>query len=92
MDELCYYPKGVCSKKIDIKIDNDIVESVGFTGGCPGNLLGIGALVKGMDIKEVCEKLEGIKCGRKNTSCPDQLAKALMQYLESSKQEALTVE
>lgn len=75
-----YIPKGVCSRKIDIELDGDILKDVAFTGGCNGNLKGIGALVKGMSIDEVIARLEQIKCGFKNTSCPDQLAEALKEY------------
>lgn len=75
-----YTPIGVCSRQINIEVDDDgIVQSVEFIGGCNGNLKGIGALVKGMKVEEVIEKLENIKCGYKSTSCPDQLAKALKE-------------
>ncbi len=77
---ITYTPIGVCSKQINIEIDDDgIVQSVEFIGGCNGNLKGIGALVKGMKVEDVIEKLENIKCGYKSTSCPDQLAKALKE-------------
>ena len=72
-----YIPKGVCSNAIDINVNNGIIESVSFTGGCNGNLQGISSLVKGMKVEEAIERLKGIKCGFKSTSCPDQLAKAL---------------
>ena len=76
-----YAPKGVCSKKINFKIvDNKITEVI-FTGGCPGNLLGISTLVKGMEVQEAIKKLKGIKCGDKSTSCPDQLALALEELV-----------
>lgn len=74
-----YQPRGVCSSAIDIEVDNDIITSVKFTGGCNGNLKGISSLVAGMRVDDAIEKLSGITCGIKNTSCPDQLAKALMQ-------------
>lgn len=74
-----YQPRGVCSSAIDIEVDNDIISSVKFTGGCNGNLKGISSLVAGMRVDDAIEKLSGITCGMKNTSCPDQLAKALMQ-------------
>ncbi|MBQ8261322.1 MAG: TIGR03905 family TSCPD domain-containing protein [Lachnospiraceae bacterium] len=74
-----YQPRGVCSSAIDIEVDNDIITSVKFTGGCNGNLKGISSLVAGMRVDDAIEKLSGITCGMKNTSCPDQLAKALMQ-------------
>lgn len=75
-----YIPKGVCSRKIDIEVEGDILKDVSFTGGCNGNLKGIGALVKGMTLDEVISRLEEIKCGFKNTSCPAQLAEALKEY------------
>ncbi|MBE6845688.1 MAG: TIGR03905 family TSCPD domain-containing protein [Ruminococcus sp.] len=77
---MSYTPIGVCSKQINIEVDdNNIVQDVEFIGGCNGNLKGIGALVKGMTVEEVIEKLENITCGYKSTSCPDQLAKALKE-------------
>lgn len=73
-----YKTQGVCSQLINYDIDdNGRVRNVSFVGGCNGNLQGIGKLVEGMSADEVIERLEGIKCGFKNTSCPDQLAKAL---------------
>ncbi len=75
-----YKTKGVCSQSIDIEIENGIVQNVSFLGGCNGNLKGIGELVRGMKIEDVISKLENIKCGFKNTSCPAQLAEALKEY------------
>ncbi len=75
-----YTTSGVCSRSIDIEIENDTIKSVSFFGGCNGNLKGIGELVKDMPIDAVISKLENIKCGFKNTSCPAQLANALKQY------------
>ena len=72
-----YQPKGVCSTSIDIDLDNGIIQSVSFTGGCNGNLQGISKLVEGMDAKDAIQRLKGIRCGFKSTSCPDQLARAL---------------
>lgn len=74
---LTYKTQGVCSTEINIDIENDIIKSVEFVRGCQGNLAGISALVKGMKVSEAIEKLTGIQCGYKGTSCPDQLAKAL---------------
>ena len=74
---MTYKTKGVCSQRIDIEMDGDIVKSVSFYGGCHGNLQGIGKLVAGMKKDDVIAKLEGIRCGYKATSCPDQLAQAL---------------
>lgn len=78
-----YTTQGTCSRRIDIEIDNGRLVDVVFTGGCHGNLQGIGALVKGMDASEVIERLRGIRCGAKTTSCPDQLARALQQITGS---------
>lgn len=75
-----YTTSGVCSRSIDIEIENDIVKSVSYLGGCNGNLKGIGELVKDMPVDAVIKKLENIKCGFKNTSCPAQLAEALKAY------------
>lgn len=75
-----YKTNGVCSRSIDIEIENNIIKDVSFVGGCNGNLKGIAALTKGMDIDEVIEKLQDIKCGFKNTSCPAQLTEALKKY------------
>ncbi|MGN0588139.1 MAG: TIGR03905 family TSCPD domain-containing protein [Ruminiclostridium sp.] len=72
-----YIPRGVCSRKIIIDVEDDKVLDVKFIGGCNGNLKGIGALVKGMTVDEVITRLEGIDCNMKGTSCPDQLAMAL---------------
>ena len=73
-----YKTSGTCSTMIDLEVDGDIIKSVAFTGGCNGNLKGICSLVRGMKVDDAIEKLQGIKCGFKNTSCPDQLAKALI--------------
>ena len=72
-----YRTKGTCSSAIDIELDNGIIKSVHFTGGCNGNLQGISRLVEGMPAKEAISRLKGIKCGFNPTSCPDQLAVAL---------------
>lgn len=75
-----YKTMGVCSRSINIEIEDDKLVSVDFEGGCNGNLKGIGALVRGMTVDEAIERLSGIKCGFKSTSCPDQLANALIEY------------
>lgn len=75
-----YKTKGVCSQSIEITIEDDIVKEVSYYGGCNGNLKGIGLLVKGMKVDDVIERLEGVRCGFKSTSCPDQLATALKEY------------
>ena len=72
-----YQTKGTCSSAIDIEVKDGVIESVAFTGGCNGNLKGISSLVKGMKVEDAIERLEGIRCGFKNTSCPDQLEQAL---------------
>ncbi|MCI8529045.1 MAG: TIGR03905 family TSCPD domain-containing protein [Lachnospiraceae bacterium] len=76
-----YITQGTCSKEIDIKLKDGVIDSVQFTGGCHGNLQGVSALVKGMTAQEAISKLKGIRCGAKQTSCPDQLARALEQML-----------
>lgn len=72
-----YRPHGVCSQMIRVEVENDIVKNVQFLGGCAGNTKGVASLVKGMNVHEAISRLEGITCGMKPTSCPDQLAKAL---------------
>ncbi len=72
-----YLPQGTCSREIEITITDGRIADVRFTGGCNGNLQGLSALVKGMRPDDVVERLKGIKCGTKPTSCPDQLAEAL---------------
>lgn len=79
-----YKTKGVCASSIDIELDEDIIKSVRFTGGCNGNLSGISQLVIGMKASEAISKLKGITCGYKKTSCPDQLAIALETLTESA--------
>ena len=74
-----YKTKGTCSREIVFDVENGKVKNVQFIGGCNGNLKGIGALVEGMDIDEVIARVEGIHCGMKSTSCPDQLAQALKE-------------
>lgn len=74
-----YTPKGVCSRKMIIDIEDDTIKSLTVIGGCNGNLQGISALVKGMKIEDVIAKLDGLRCGGKSTSCPDQLAQALKE-------------
>jgi len=69
--------EGVCTSRIDIELDDNRIANVNFHRGCPGNLLGISRLVKGMEVHKVIEMLEGSPCGEKPTSCPDQLAKSL---------------
>lgn len=80
-----FYPEGVCSMMIEIELDGDNIKDVVFTGGCNGNLNGISKLIKGMNAEDVIAKLEGTRCGFKDTSCPDQLSKALRQALAESR-------
>jgi uncharacterized protein (TIGR03905 family) len=79
-EQFSYTPHGVCSRKIDIEINGDIITLVKYTGGCSGNTQGVSALVRGMSVDEAIERLSGIKCGFKSSSCPDQLAEALKEY------------
>lgn len=74
---MTFKTQGVCSRKIDFEIVDNKISSVSFEGGCNGNLQGISKLIEGMEVNEVIAKLKGIKCGSKETSCPDQLAIAL---------------
>lgn len=82
MKKFHYTPKGVCSRAIEIELENDVIQSVRFSGGCSGNTQGISALVRGMKAEEAIDRLSGIRCGFKATSCPDQLAKALAAALD----------
>ena len=82
MKQYTYYPQGTCSSRIDFIIDDeDVLRDVQFTDGCNGNLQGISALVRGMKVSDVIGKLQGIRCGYKYTSCPDQLATALREAM-----------
>ena len=78
-----YKTQGTCSQQIVIDIDGDIITNVSFLGGCNGNLKGIGKIVIGMNIDDVIARLDGLTCGFKPTSCPDQLAKALKKIKEN---------
>ena len=78
-----YKTKGTCSSHIDIELDGDIIRSVSFFGGCNGNLQGISKLVEGMKAEDAINRLKGIKCGFKPTSCPDQLAVALESMINN---------
>ena len=75
--EYSYKTQGTCSREIIFEVENNKVKNVQFIGGCNGNLKGIGALVEGMDMDEIISRVEGIRCGMKSTSCPDQLAQVL---------------
>ena len=76
-----FTPKGVCSRRMLVEVENGIVQSLQVTGGCHGNLQGISKLVEGMTVEEVIRRLDGINCNGKGTSCPDQLAQALKQVV-----------
>ena len=76
-----YYPRGVCSQRMDLEVEDGVIRRVEVLGGCSGNLQGISRLVVGMPAEEAIRRMEGIRCGGKPTSCPDQLAKALRECL-----------
>ena len=82
IDEVRFQPEGVCSKLMVLKIQDNKIADMETVGGCSGNLKGIGSLVIGMDINEVIKRLQGLPCGSRLTSCPDQLSIALKLYLE----------
>ena len=79
-----YTPKGVCSRKIEIDIENGIINKVRFVGGCNGNTQGISKLVEGMKAEDIISRLEGVNCNGRGTSCPDQLAKALKEAIKQA--------
>lgn len=78
--KITYRPRGVCSRLMEIEVEDGKIASVSVTGGCDGNLKGISRLLKGMAVDEAIRRMQGIRCGGKTTSCPDQLAIALSQY------------
>ena len=82
-----YKTQGTCSRKIEIELEGDRIRSVRFEGGCNGNLKGLGALTADMPVDEVIDRLSGIRCGFKQTSCPDQLARALRAYKAGAAEE-----
>ncbi len=77
MKTITYTPRGVCSRHMEIDVEDDIIKAVRVTGGCNGNLQGLSALLVGMTTGEAIRRMDGIRCGMKPTSCPDQLAQAL---------------
>ncbi len=79
--EYSFRPRGVCSRKMTVEVENGIIRRLEVEGGCDGNLQGISRLVVGMEAKEAIRRLEGIRCGSKSTSCPDQLARGLKDCL-----------
>ena len=78
---ITYRPKGVCSRLRQVEVEDGIIRQVEVQGGCSGNLQGISRLLVGMPVQQAIERMEGVRCGGKPTSCPDQLAKALRQAL-----------
>ena len=78
---ITYRPKGVCSRLMRVEVEDGIIRKVEEQGGCSGNLQGISRLLVGMPVQQAIERMEGVRCGGKPTSCPDQLAKALRQAL-----------
>ena len=80
--EYIFRPRGVCSREMRVELEDGIIRSVKVIGGCDGNLKGISSLLVGMRAEDAIERLQGIRCGFKNTSCPDQLSIALRQCLE----------
>jgi len=76
-----YNTKGTCSRKIILDVEDDVIVDCKFVAGCPGNTLGVSTLVKGMKVDEAISRLKGIRCGLKSTSCPDQLASALLKAI-----------
>ena len=83
MERFTYKTKGVCAREIEIQLEGEVIAAVRFIGGCSGNTQGVSALVKGMTVSEAISRLEGIRCGFKATSCPDQLAQALKKAKEA---------
>ena len=75
-----YTPRGVCSRQFNFDIEDGVIRSVDIVGGCPGNIQGLSRLLVGMKVEDVIERLRGIRCGFKPTSCPDQVARALEEY------------
>ena len=84
MNQFTFRPQGVCSQLIEIETEGNIIQDVRFTGGCNGNLQGLSALLKGMTVENAIDRLSGIHCGFKDTSCPDQLSKALKAMQEQA--------
>ena len=84
MNQFTFRPQGVCSQLIEIETEGNIIQDVRFTGGCNGNLQGISALLKGMTVENAIDRLSGIRCGFKDTSCPDQLSIALKAMQEQA--------
>ena len=81
METIQYTPKGVCSRQMEIDVEDGTIQAVRVLGGCNGNLQGIASLLKGMAVEDAVRRMEGLRCGMKSTSCPDQLAQALKTAL-----------
>lgn len=81
MDKFTYQTKGVCSRAIEIEVEDGVILRVQYIGGCHGNTQGVAALIRGMRVEDAIERLSGIDCRGRGTSCPDQLARALREYL-----------
>ncbi len=80
MEKITYMPQGVCSRQMELEIEDGIIKNVKIVGGCAGNTQGVSRLLVGMSVDDAIERMKGIRCGFKPTSCPDQLSKALEQY------------
>ena len=80
MEKISYTPNGVCSRKMDIEVEDGVIVDVKITGGCSGYTQGVSRLLVGMKVDEAIERLDGIHCGPRPTSCPDQIARALKEY------------
>ncbi len=89
VETIQYQTEGTCCAIMNVTIDNNIIIDVEFLGGCPGNLAGIRQLIKGMDVDSVINKLKGITCGSKSTSCPDQLSKCLLAFKQEAVEKAV---
>lgn len=81
MEHITYKTQGVCSRQIDIDIEDGVIVKAQYTGGCSGNTQGVTALIAGMTVEEAIKRLKGIHCGPRPTSCPDQMSRALEEYL-----------
>lgn len=84
MEHIDYKTQGVCARSIEIDIEGNVIQNVRFVGGCSGNTQGVAALLIGMTVDEAIKRLSGLRCGFKTTSCPDQLAVALKQYIQKN--------
>lgn len=82
MKTIQYTPRGVCSRHMEIDVEDGVIKAVRVQGGCSGNLQGVSALLQGMRVEDAIARIDGIRCGMKPTSCPDQLARALKSYTE----------